>query len=152
MNPTVTLWFGEFRSGAARARTLSPRAWTCVGAFAIRLWYTWPALALWSLEMPAFECLTIASGVGWIVLTLLERSSPSPQATPSRWLSWLPPIACAVGLSGSNAFHILATHYTPAAEANLISYLWPVEIVAAGAVLGLFRLRCRQRLALAPGC
>lgn len=44
-----------------------------MGAFAIPLWSTWPALALWSLEMPAFECLTIAFGVGWIVLTLLER-------------------------------------------------------------------------------
>jgi drug/metabolite transporter (DMT)-like permease len=68
-----------------------------------------------------------------------------------RWLSWLPAIACAVGLSGSNAFHILATHYIPAAEANLISYLWPVEIVAAGAVLGLFSLRARQIFGLVLG-
>jgi drug/metabolite transporter (DMT)-like permease len=68
-----------------------------------------------------------------------------------RWLSWLPAIACAVGLSGSNAFHILATHYIPAAEANLISYLWPVEIVAAGAVLGLFSLRVRQIFGLVLG-
>src|ERR1700716_3331124 len=78
MNPTATLWFGVFRSGAARARTLSPRAWTCVGAFAIPLWSTWPALALWSLEMPAFECLTIAFGVGWIALALLERPTRAP--------------------------------------------------------------------------
>jgi hypothetical protein len=31
--------------------------------------------------------------------------------------SWVPAIACALGLCGSNAFHILATHYIPAAEA-----------------------------------
>jgi drug/metabolite transporter (DMT)-like permease len=132
-----------------------------VGEFAIPLWSTWPALALWSLEMPAFECLTIAFGIGWIVLTLLDRpSSGSRNAEESafqgrrastRWLSWLPAIACAVGLSGSNAFHILATHYIPAAEANLISYLWPVEIVAAGAVLGLFNLRVRQIIGLGLG-
>lgn len=104
--------------------------------------------------MPAFECLTIAFGVGWIVLTLLEfpardwqrgrgsRGTPAAShRSNSPWLSWLPPIACAIGLCGSNVFHILATHYIPAAEANLISYLWPVEIVAAGAVLGIFRLR-----------
>jgi drug/metabolite transporter (DMT)-like permease len=228
---TATLWFGAFRSRTARARTWSPKTWTCVGAFAIPLWSTWPALALWSLEMPAFECLTIAFGVGWITLTLLDRPSRAPpiahggdplhtiahpqtaaaevaiepashrrtptsadddaepashranptsadgtaepashRATPrsaevtaepalrglpppvsTRWLSWLPAIACAVGLSGSNAFHILATHYIPAAEANLISYLWPVEIVAAGAVLGLFTLRVRQIIGLGLG-
>jgi drug/metabolite transporter (DMT)-like permease len=135
-----------------------------VGALAIPLWSTWPALALWSLEMPAFECLTIAFGVGWIVLTLLDRpvrdgqqrdqttaEVPAAGYASERWLSWLPPIACAVGLSGSNAFHILATHYIPAAEANLVSYLWPVEIVAAGALLGLFRLRSRQVIGLALG-
>jgi drug/metabolite transporter (DMT)-like permease len=120
--------------------------------------------------MPAFECLTIAFGVGWITLTLLDRRSSAPpvargrdsygtvdsaspcgRRTSTRWLSRLPAIACAVGLSGSNAFHILATHYIPAAEANLISYLWPVEIVAAGAVLGLFRLRVRQIIGLGLG-
>jgi drug/metabolite transporter (DMT)-like permease len=114
--------------------------------------------------MPAFECLTIAFGVGWIVLTLLDRpardgqhreqptsASPAARYASERWLSWLPPIACALGLSGSNAFHILATHHIPAAEANLISYLWPVEIVAAGAVLGLFRLRFRQVIGLGLG-
>jgi drug/metabolite transporter (DMT)-like permease len=63
----------------------------------------------------------------------------------------LPPIACAIGLTGSNAFHILATHFIPAAEANLLSYLWPVEIVAAGAMLGLFKLRARQIIGLGLG-
>jgi drug/metabolite transporter (DMT)-like permease len=230
MNHATTLWFGAFRFRTAWASTLPPRAWTCVGAFAIPLWSTWPALALWSLEMPAFECLTIAFGVGWVVLTLLERpalahpiahggdpvrdSAPASIATAggaiepasrlgtraesedgtaesvsheasgaeaqgtaesashrgapgaarsaadsaccarrstTQWLSWVPAIACAVGLSGSNGFHILATHYVPAAEANLISYLWPVEIVVAGAVLGLFKLRIRQIIGLALG-
>ena len=164
MNHATTLWFGAFRSHTGWRRALSPRTWTCVGALAIPLWSTWPALALWSLEMPAFECLTIAFGVGWIVLTLLDRpvrdgeqrdqttaEAPTAGYASERRLSWLPPIACAVGLSGSNAFHILATHYIPAAEANLISYLWPVEIVAAGALLGLFRLRSRQVIGLALG-
>jgi drug/metabolite transporter (DMT)-like permease len=59
--------------------------------------------------------------------------------------------ACAIGLSGSNAFHILATHYIPAAEAHLLSYLWPVEIVAAGAILGLFKLQARQIVGLGLG-
>jgi drug/metabolite transporter (DMT)-like permease len=39
----------------------------------------------------------------------------------------------------------------PAAEANLISYLWPVMIVGIGAMLGLFRLRPRQIVGLGLG-
>jgi drug/metabolite transporter (DMT)-like permease len=103
--------------------------------------------------MPAFECLTIAFAVGWFVLALLERGAkPQESSSPKRrWSSNLPAIACAIGLSGSNAFHILATHYIPAAEANLLSYLWPVEIVAAGALLGLFTLRARQVVGLVLG-
>jgi drug/metabolite transporter (DMT)-like permease len=146
-------WFGTLRKDGGRRRVLSPRVWTCVGAFAIPLWATWPALALWTLEMPAFECLTIAFAVGWLVLALLERGATTQvSSSPKRrWLSNLPAIACAIGLSGSNAFHILATHSIPAAEANLLSYLWPVEIVAAGALLGLFTLRTRQVVGLALG-
>lgn len=160
-----------FRSRAGHARALSPRTWTCVAALAIPLWSAWPVLALWSLEMPAFECLTIAFGVGWITLVLLERptiapagvrgaqaaahsaaeSPPGGRWAQARGLSWLPAIACALGLSGSNSFHILATHYIPAAEANLLSYLWPVEIVVAGAALGLFCLRTRQIVGLGLG-
>jgi drug/metabolite transporter (DMT)-like permease len=45
----------------------------------------------------------------------------------------------------------LATHYIPAAEANLISYLWPVEIIALGAMVRLFRLRFRHMVGLACG-
>lgn len=135
-------------------RPLSPRAWTCVGVLSIPLWATWPALALRALEMPAFECLTIAFLFGWIALRFTRRmaeAGDSAHSQHSTWLSWVPAIACALGLCGSNAFHILATHYIPAAEANLISYLWPVMIVGIGAMLGLFRLRPRQIVGLVLG-
>jgi drug/metabolite transporter (DMT)-like permease len=39
----------------------------------------------------------------------------------------------------------------PAAQANLISYLWPVMIVVFGAIIGLFRLRLRQIIGLVLG-
>ena len=153
MNHATSLRFGAFRAPTGERRPLSPRIWTCVGALAIPLWSTWPALALWSFEMPAFECLALAFAVGWLTLALVER--PGPHGRPAHGQqsrrSWLPSAACAIGLTGSNAFHILATHYIPAAEANLISYLWPVEIVAAGAVLGLFKLRARQIAGLGLG-
>jgi drug/metabolite transporter (DMT)-like permease len=100
--------------------------------------------------MPAFECLTVAFLIGWLVLAVIAApAADSRKRTQST--SWLPALACAVGLSGSNGFHILATHSIPAAQANLISYLWPVMIVAIGAVLRLFRLRLRQALGLVLG-
>jgi len=139
---------------ARRWRPLSPWTWTCVGALAIPLWATWPALALRTLEMPAFECLTIAFLFGSIALGCARRSTDtgaSQNASQAPWPSWIPAIACALGLCGSNAFHILATHHIPAAEANLISYLWPVMIVGIGAMLGLFRLRPRQIVGLVLG-
>jgi drug/metabolite transporter (DMT)-like permease len=140
LGPPARLW-----------RPLSPRSWTCVGVLAIPLWATWPALALRALEMPAFECLTIAFLCGWIALGCTQRTATSMASKHTGLLSWVPAIACALGLCGSNAFHILATHYIPAAEANLISYLWPVMIVGIGAMLGLFRLRPRQIVGLGLG-
>jgi drug/metabolite transporter (DMT)-like permease len=136
---------------SGRWRPLSPQAWTCVGVLAIPLWATWPTLALRTLEMPAFECLTIAFLFGWIVLGRAEQAAAQVDDAQRAWRSWIPALACAAGLSGSNAFHILATHYIPAAEANLISYLWPVMIVGFGALLGLFRLRPRQLAGLVLG-
>jgi drug/metabolite transporter (DMT)-like permease len=154
-------WFGALSPRSEGARQLSPRAWTGIGLLAIPLWATWPALALRALSIPAFECLTVAFLFGWIVLTRLERVSRSECAndrggdvrsiTTRRSFSWVPAIACALGLTGSNAFHILATHHIPAAEANLISYLWPVEIIALGGALQLFRLQSRHIVGLCLG-
>ena len=56
-----------------------------------------------------------------------------------------------LALAGGDACFILATHRIPAAQANLISYLWPVMIVVFGAAIGLFRLRLRQVIGLALG-
>ncbi len=147
MSADTLIWFGTLGAPARRRHELSPKAWTCLGLLAIPLWATWPALALRTLQVPAFECLTIAFVAGWLVLRRLE-SAPPLQASSG---SWLPALACALGLTGSNAFHILATHYIPAAEANLLSYLWPVEIIGVGALLRVFRLEPRHLLGLALG-
>jgi drug/metabolite transporter (DMT)-like permease len=147
----TALWFGAFNPPQRIRRPLSPRTWTCVAALAIPLWATWPALALRAFEMPAFECLTVAFLVGWLVLRGIAPTPAEPPERAKSKASWWPALACAIGLSGSNGFHILATHSIPAAQANLISYLWPVMIVAFGAMLRLFALRPRQILGLALG-
>jgi drug/metabolite transporter (DMT)-like permease len=148
---STAVWFGSLSPRAKSVRQLSPQAWTAVGLLAIPLWATWPALALRALSIPAFECLTIAFLFGWLVLTQLEKASASESSGSNGLVSWVPAVACALGLTGSNAFHILATHYIPAAEANLISYLWPVEIIALGAALRLFRLQLRHFVGLTLG-
>jgi drug/metabolite transporter (DMT)-like permease len=54
--------------------------------------------------------------------------------------SWLPAVVYGIALAGGDASFILATHRIPVAQANLISYLWPVMIVIFGAVIGLFSI------------
>jgi drug/metabolite transporter (DMT)-like permease len=148
-----------FEPPARRWRPSASTIWTCVGALAIPLWATWPSLALRTRELPIFECLSIAYLVGWLTLSALEfarfKSAPTNHATagtipPSRQ-SLMPALMFALGLSASAALFVFATHYISAAQANLISYLWPAMIAGFGAALGMFRLRPRQILGIGLG-
>jgi drug/metabolite transporter (DMT)-like permease len=56
-----------------------------------------------------------------------------------------------LSLCASDIRFMLATHRIPAAQANLIAYLWPVMIVVFGASMGFFRLRLPQFLGVALG-
>ncbi len=128
---------------------LTARMWTGIGALAIPLWATWPALALNTFEIPTLEMLTIVFSVGWAVLNCLERHDGQSGAASMR--SWVPAVAFGLNLCASNICFVLAIHRIPAAQANLISYLWPVMIVVFGASMGLFRLRPLQLVGLALG-
>jgi drug/metabolite transporter (DMT)-like permease len=150
MSGTVLL-YGSLDPPSREWRPLSPKAWTCVGALAIPLWATWPALAIQSFEIPPMEFLALMFLVGWLVLTRLERPTDRNKNKRPSTQSWLPAAALAVSLSGGDIAFIAATHRIPAAQATLITYLWPVMIVVFGAVIGLFRLRPRQVIGLALG-
>jgi hypothetical protein len=71
MNHATSLWFGAFRTPTGWRRMLSPRVWTCVGALAIPLWATWPALALWSFE------LLLVGGAIIVTAGILSRGDSS---------------------------------------------------------------------------
>src|SRR6266403_5991569 len=129
---STPLWFGALSPPSIKQRTLSPKIWTCVGALAIPLWATWPALAIRTFEIPLLEFLALMFLVGWLVLTRLERPTDSDKGKPPLTQSWLPPAALAVSLSGGDIAFIAATHRIPAAQATLITYLWPVMIVVFG--------------------
>ena len=64
----IQMYFGAQNSPLARWLPFSPQRWTWIGALAIPLWATWPALGLRSLEIPAFECQAIAFFCGWVVM------------------------------------------------------------------------------------
>ena len=149
MIPSATVWFGTLSPPSRHSRSLSPRTWTCVGLLAIPLWATWPALSLQTREVPPLECITIAFSVACIALSRLQPSLAGTRS--ASWSSWIPALAFAGGASGSAVLFLLATHYIPAAEANLILYLWPVMVVALGAALRVFRLRLRHVVGIALG-
>lgn len=147
----ATVWFGALSPPSRYRRSLSPRAWTCVGGLAIPLWATWPTLSLYTRDIPAFECLAIAFLVASFVLSRAQPRLVKFSADASSRRSWIPAVAFAVGASGSAVFFLLATHHIPAAEANLITYLWPGMIVGLGAMFGIFRLRKRHIVGITLG-
>jgi drug/metabolite transporter (DMT)-like permease len=148
---STTLWFGSLAPLPIKKRPLSPNTWTCVGALAIPLWATWPSLAIQTLAIPPFESLAIMFFFGWLVFNQLHRPDPADREWSSSKRSWLPAVVYGLALAGGDTCFILATHRIPAAQANLISYLWPVMIVVFGAVIGLFRLCLRQIIGLVLG-
>lgn len=135
----------------------SRTAWTLVGMSAIPLWATWPLLATLSREvpspasqMPTFELLAIAFGTGAALLCACDRSPVTKSA--ARGLMYWVMIAMAVlGYLISNAFYVFAMNRIPAAQANLIAYLWPVMIVVMGGLLGLMPVGWPQRLGVGIG-
>ena len=147
---STALLYGTLDAPSRQRRPVSPRVWTCVGALAIPLWATWPCLAIRTFEIPPLEFLAMMFLVGWLVLASLHRPTKTGIDRLSK-RSWLPAAAFAVSLSGGDIAFIAATHRIPAAQANLISYLWPVMIVVFGAAIGLFRLRLRHIIGLGLG-
>jgi len=148
---STVVWFGALNPPSRRWQSLSPRSWTCVGLLAIPLWATWPALSLQTWQMPTFECLAIVFLVGSLVLSRLEKPVALSPSAAASVRSWIPALAFAFGSAGSAVFFLLATHYIPAAEANLVLYLWPAMIVGLGVLVGVFRLRLRYLAGIALG-
>ena len=149
----TTACFSEFAAARPAARTLSPFQWTCIGALAIPLWAMWPSLALRTAPIPPLETLTLAFACGWISFSALHaRAGEGADNAPSASIrKWVPAFIYAIALSGGDLCFLLALHRIPAAQANLLSYLWPVMLVVMGAGVGVFRLGLRQVAGLALG-
>lgn len=93
--------------------------------------------------------------VGWLALACGHRRRSadlrSADLEDRSWRTWLPAVAFAIALSAGDVAFLASTRRIPAAQASILTYLWPIMIVVFGACLGLFRVRRRQVAGLALG-
>jgi drug/metabolite transporter (DMT)-like permease len=135
------------------SRLPGPRAlWTLVGLSAIPLWALWPLFAVISGSMPVFEFSAIIYTVGAATLFALRSTVPAArQKAPASRLSpaaWLPAVMVSFGMLLQNVLFLHAVRYMPAAQANLIVYLWPVMVVVLASLLRLVSLRRHHLLSV----
>jgi drug/metabolite transporter (DMT)-like permease len=122
---------------------------TLVGASAILIWSTLALLAAMAGPVPPFLLVALSFGVGGLVslgLLVLARRPLAPLLRQP-WPVWALGIG---GLFGYHFLYFLALQSAPAAEANLINYLWPLLIVVFAGFLPGERLGRAQ--ILGAGC
>ena len=118
---------------------------TLIGGIAVLLWATLATLAVFLKNVPPFQLLAMAFAVAFAVGSLWLMATGGPK----RFAVWVQPpgfwMLAILGLFAYHALYFLALRLAPAAEANLINYLWPLLIVLlSGLVSGGERLRWRQ--------
>ena len=123
----------------------SARRATVVGAVAILMWGSLAALAVSLRSVPPFQLLAMAFGVAFVVgcvwlLISGGRTRLRLFVQPASF--WL---LATTGLFAYHALYFVALRLAPAAEANLINYLWPLLIVVfSGMAPGGDKLRAAQ--------
>lgn len=113
---------------------------TLCGLAAILLWAALALLTVSTGDIPPFQLVVMTfatgglAGLAWIALS--GRSPLAAFRSPPR--VWLLGVA---GLFGYHLLYFIALRLAPAAEANLINYLWPLLIVLLAAPVAGERLR-----------
>lgn len=112
---------------------------TLIGFTAILMWSLLSLLTVASGTVPPFQlaAMTFAIGGGIGAATWLFRPGAA-RALKQPWPVWALGVG---GLFGYHALYFLALRLAPPAEAQLVSYLWPVLIVLLSALLPGERLR-----------
>jgi len=115
------------------------RSATLIGFSAILMWSLLSLLTVASGTVPPFQlaAMTFAIGGALGATTWLFRRDAA-HALKQPWQVWALGVA---GLFGYHALYFLALRLAPPAEAQLVSYLWPVLIVLMSALLPGERLR-----------
>lgn len=113
---------------------------TLIGASTILMWSTLALFTALSGQVPPFQLIALSFPVGFFIsLGLWLRRGEGlvkPLKLPGRvWALGI------YGLFGYHFFYFLALKNSPAVEANLINYLWPLLIVVFATFLPGERLR-----------
>jgi drug/metabolite transporter (DMT)-like permease len=106
---------------------------TLIGFSAILMWSLLSLLTVASGTVPPFQlaAMTFAIGGALGAITWLFRPGAA-RALKQPWQVWALGVG---GLFGYHALYFLALRLAPPAEAQLVSYLWPVLIVLLSATL-----------------
>jgi drug/metabolite transporter (DMT)-like permease len=115
---------------------------TLIGFTAILMWSLLSLLTVASGTVPPFQlaAMTFVIGGGLGAATWLFRPGAA-RALKQPWPVWALGVG---GLFGYHALYFLALRLAPPAEAQLVSYLWPVLIVLLSALLPGERLRAHH--------
>ena len=132
------LGMGEGASRSTRPSPPNARAATMIGGSAVLVWSTAASFAVLGSALPPLLFLAGAFGAGFVVFLAarLVRGQPllGMLAVP------LPVLGLMVlGFLGHNGLYVTALRFAPAAEVNLISYLWPLLMVALQGAAGIAR-------------
>ena len=116
----------------------SVRAATVIGGSAVLVWSTAASFVVLGGALPPLLFLAGAFGagfLGFLTARLVRGRSPLGMlAVP------LPVLGLMVlGFLGHNGLYVTALHHAPAAQVNLISYLWPLLMVALLGLTGIAR-------------
>ena len=124
---------------------------TSVGGLAVLMWAGLAALTVSLTHIPPFQLLAMsfgiafASGCLWLLASGGARRLRVMAQPASFWL------LAVFGLFAYHALYFVALRLAPAAEANLVNYLWPLLIVLLSALTPGARLRAAQLVGASMG-
>jgi len=110
------------------------------GIFAILLWSTLASLGVMVNNIPPFQLTSMAFFVAFIIGAVLWKKEGKGILVHLKWplKVWLVGVC---GLFGYHFFYFSGIQNSPAIEANLINYLWPLFIVLFSSFLPNEKLR-----------
>lgn len=114
------------------AMSASQSSATWIGYSALFLWACSGVLASSVIKIPTFEVLSVAFSISFgltaLLLTMRRRWTNVKQPL----LLW---VIGMIGVYGNDALYIAAFKHAPAAQADLISYLYPILIILLASYL-----------------
>lgn len=128
----------------------SARTATLIGGGAVLVWSTAASLAVVGTSLPPLLFLAGAFAAGFIAFLSVRLARGQ---SPLGMLAVPLPVLCllVLGFLGHNGLYVTALRYAPPAEVNLISYLWPLLMVALLGVTGIARATRLQLIGTALG-